>query len=74
MLEKISVLVDEAFRSDMRKVAQDLLVKGFVLDDVLEGIGVLLGSAPSHVINALSEVPGVKFVEAIRNDYRADEE
>jgi len=66
----VSVLVDDASKSSLARVAKDLKEKGFVLKESLEEIGVLTGKVPPSSLAALSKVPGVSSVEEERSDYR----
>jgi hypothetical protein len=66
----VTVMVEDAHRGDMAKVARGLKAKGFVLQHTLQEIGILTGSAPAESVHALSAVPGVSAVEKNRTDYR----
>jgi hypothetical protein len=66
----VTVLVDDSHRGDMAAVARKLEDKGFVVNQSLDEIGVLTGSAPAHTLTALSAIPGVSAVERNRTDFR----
>lgn len=66
----VTVLVDDSRRGDMASVARDLKNKGFVVNQSLDAIGILTGSAPAHALESLSSVPGVSAVERNRTDFR----
>jgi hypothetical protein len=66
----VTVLVDEAHKDKLAKVAKDLKGKGFVLKEALDALCVLTGSVPATSFAALSKVPGVSAVEEERTDYR----
>lgn len=68
----VTVLIDDSRRGDMASVARDLKDKGFVVNQSLDAIGILTGSAPADNLKALSSVPGVSAVEPNRTDYRPE--
>jgi hypothetical protein len=43
-------------------VARDMAAKGFAIDEVMDAIGVVTGSGPSSVADAVRQVPGVDDV------------
>ncbi|MBM4046061.1 MAG: ketohydroxyglutarate aldolase [Planctomycetes bacterium] len=65
----VTILVDEAHKNNLLRVENDLKGKGFVLDEALTEIGVLIGSVPANALATLSTVPGVSVVEKQRVDY-----
>lgn len=69
----VTVMVDDDHKDNQADVARDLKVKGFVLNESLEGIGVLTGSVPVASLAALSGVVGVFAVEENRTDYRTQD-
>jgi hypothetical protein len=44
---------------DLTEIAEELATRGFTTDQALGEIGVLVGSAPSDVLDDLRSVPGV---------------
>ena len=69
----VNILVDEAHKDDLQKVASALQKKGFSLKKSMDEIGVLAGSVPDTKLAALSKVAGVSAVEEERTDYRTQE-
>ncbi len=67
---EVTVMVDDAHKDDMSAVARKLKTEGFVLGELLEGIGVITGKVPAAAVAALSGVTGVSAVEENRSDYR----
>ncbi|MSQ46905.1 MAG: ketohydroxyglutarate aldolase [Deltaproteobacteria bacterium] len=66
----ITVLVDDMHKDHLLDVAKNLKDQGFVVNALLEEIGVITGSVPSAALAKLSTVPGVSAVEQERTDYR----
>ncbi|MBN9521753.1 ketohydroxyglutarate aldolase [bacterium] len=66
----VTVMVDDGHKDDMPAVAGRLKAEGFVLDELLEGIGVMTGKVPATAVAALTGVTGVSAVEKNRTDYR----
>jgi len=69
----VSVMVDDDHKDNVAAVARGLKAKGFVLNESLEAIGVLTGSAPATSIASLSGVDGVSSVEENRTDYHVQQ-
>lgn len=69
----VTVLVDDAHKDNLSGLASALRVKGFVVTESLEAVGVLVGTVPAASMAALSRVPGVSVVEQERTDYRTQE-
>jgi hypothetical protein len=59
---QLSVTVDDGHA--IEEVAAGLRARGMEVAQVLEGIGVITGSAPDDVRHTLSEVEGVASVDA----------
>lgn len=62
----VSVAVDEAHLDQIFEVAQNLQATGMSVDQVMDRIGVIVGSCEEDNINALSQVQGVDSVEPER--------
>jgi hypothetical protein len=69
----VTILVDEAHKKHLAKLAKELAGKGFVLKETLSEIGVLVGSVPSTAYAAVSKTPGVSSIEKNRTDYRTQD-
>ena len=69
MQQAIHVLIDDAHLSSLQDIARQLAARGFVLQQTLESIGVLAGTAPDTELDALLDVPGVLGIEKVRQDY-----
>lgn len=69
MQQAIHVLIDDAHLSSLQHIARQLADRGFVLQQTLESIGVLAGTAPDSDFEALLGVPGVLAIEKVRQDY-----
>lgn len=67
---EVTVTVDDGHKDDMPAVAGRLKAEGFVLGELLEGIGVMTGKAPATAVAALRGATGVSAVEENRTDYR----
>ncbi|HWM06513.1 MAG TPA: hypothetical protein VNP92_29590 [Actinophytocola sp.] len=65
MAQVLISIADEA-RADMPIVVDALRRAGLTVNQVLDAIGVVTGSADSDVIASLSAVPGVSHVEPER--------
>lgn len=68
----VTVVVDDAHRRDMPKVAKALEKQGFILEESLDAIGVLSGRVQKAAVTKLSNVAGVSAVEEARDDYRTE--
>ena len=69
MQQAIHVLIDDAHLSSLQDIARQLAARGFVLQQTLESIGVLAGTAPDCELEALLDVRGVLGIEKVRQDY-----
>jgi hypothetical protein len=60
---QLSVTVDDGHLSVIDAVVAHLRAQGMEVDQVLEGLGVITGSAPSEVRASLTAVEGVASVD-----------
>jgi hypothetical protein len=60
---QLSVTVDDGHLPVIDAVVAHLRAQGMEVDQVLEGLGVITGSAPSEVRKALTAVEGVASVD-----------
>ena len=60
----LQVSVDSAHLNNLSAVAERLRAAGMNVEQILESIGVLIGSADAARISALAKVEGVANVEA----------
>ena len=60
---QLSVTVDDGHLSVIDAVVAHLRAQGMEVDQVLEGLGIITGSAPSEVRTALTAVEGVASVD-----------
>ena len=59
MTENITVQVDDEHVAHLDGVAEQLKAAGMHVDQVLEAIGIITGTANTQVLAALEQVPGV---------------
>jgi hypothetical protein len=62
--QKKPVVITLSGDRPVHEVARDLKAKGVEVDQVLDAIGVVTGSAAAASISRLKQVPGVKDVSA----------
>ena len=62
-MSEVSVTVDEEHLADMDQVVEALRARGMQVDAVLEGLGMVTGSAPDAEV--LRQVEGVSAVDAV---------
>ncbi|HEY0168757.1 MAG TPA: hypothetical protein VGB75_17055 [Jatrophihabitans sp.] len=62
----ITVTVDDAHLDKIEELAAQLRDSGMQVDQVLNEVGVICGSAPYECQNDLCAVPGVESVEGAR--------
>ena len=60
---QLSVTVDDGHLAAIDAIADELRARGMQVEQVLDGLGVITGSAPSDVRPALSGVQGVVSVD-----------
>jgi hypothetical protein len=60
---RVSVTVDDGHLPAIGDVVQQLRAQGMEVEQVLDGIGIVTGSAPSEVRDALTAVEGVVSVD-----------
>jgi hypothetical protein len=60
---QLSVTVDDGHLSVIDAVVAHLRAQGMQVDQVLEGLGVIIGSAPSEARKSLTAVEGVASVD-----------
>ncbi|RKT53533.1 hypothetical protein [Saccharothrix australiensis] len=65
-MHKVVVSVADENLSDLPAVVTALRAAGLVVDDVLEALGVVTGSAAPEAVGSLRSVPGVSDVETQR--------
>lgn len=65
-MAQVLISVSDEARADLPVVVDALRRAGLSVDQVLDAIGVVTGSADSDVIPSLSAVPGVSHVEPER--------
>jgi hypothetical protein len=66
----VAVTIDEAWRERTSEVVARLTAHGFEQTELLDAVGVVLGSAPAAAVAKLGAVKGVSSVEKNRTDYR----
>ena len=59
----LSVTVDDGHLPAIEEVAQALRARGMEVDQVLDGLGIITGSAPADSRSALTDVDGVVSVD-----------
>jgi hypothetical protein len=64
MAERQKLVVSMSGDRPIQEVEKDLAGAGFVVDDVLDAIGSITGSAEPAVVKRLRAIPGVADVEA----------
>ncbi len=62
-MTQFSVTVDDGHLPDLGSVVDSLRARGMQVEQVLEGLGVITGTAPSDVREALTDVEGVVSVD-----------
>ncbi len=62
----ISISVKDAHLATIELVSQKLQAGGMTVEHVLQNIGIISGSIDSSLMNALSQIEGVKQVEQER--------
>jgi hypothetical protein len=60
---QLSVTVDDGHLADIGRIAQALRARGMEVDQVLDGLGIITGSAPADSRPALTGVEGVVSVD-----------
>ncbi|MFM7039543.1 MAG: hypothetical protein ACKO2L_17670 [Planctomycetaceae bacterium] len=68
-LVNVTVLVDEKHWNRMSQIAAALELRGFVLREMLDSIGVLTGTVAADQLPDLATTPGVVSAEVERSDY-----
>ena len=66
-MSDVSVSVDDDHLDKIGEVAAELRTKGMQVDQVLKEVGVISGSVPEDMRQALEAVSGVEAVEEAKN-------
>ncbi|GAA1994932.1 hypothetical protein JL107_08265 [Nakamurella flavida] len=64
MEQQISITVDDDHLQDVAGVADRLRARGMQVDQVMGSIGIISGSVPSGMRQAMRQVPGVAAVDS----------
>jgi hypothetical protein len=62
-MTQMTVSVDDDHIETIRDVASALVGRGMIVDQVLQSVGVIIGSAPDVLRNELGSVEGVASIE-----------
>ncbi|CRK57422.1 hypothetical protein [Alloactinosynnema sp. L-07] len=70
MTHRILVTLDDTGLSHLDKVVADLREAGMRIEQVIEPVGTITGSAPEEALAAVQEVEGVDYVEPEQAPYQ----
>ncbi|SFN44879.1 hypothetical protein SAMN05216386_1012 [Nitrosospira briensis] len=59
----ITVLIDEAYRNSIAKLADRMIEAGMTIDQRLDAIGVITGKTENSAISSIAKLEGVARVE-----------
>ncbi|HVK26000.1 MAG TPA: hypothetical protein VM677_31975 [Actinokineospora sp.] len=70
MTHRILVTLDDAGMSRVDEVVASLRAAGMEIEQVIEPVGTITGSAPDSALEAVQEVEGVDYVEPEQAPYQ----